>query len=152
MRQMRNQRGQSTAEYAIVLGVVLAALVGMQIYVKRGAQARVKLGVDQFTQAGTVALPWIKSISTTDSVTLPSGATDVKLITPTGGETADGQYEPYYAESKYQVARRSPVTEEVNLTAGNEKVTRTIDATNKEETKRLSTGYQKQHKWQGEAD
>ncbi|MBI3319018.1 MAG: hypothetical protein HYZ89_00295 [Candidatus Omnitrophica bacterium] len=140
---MRNQRGQTTAEYAIVLGVVLAALVGMQIYVKRGAQARVKLGVDELVKAGTVNLTWLPA-------TLPSGPDDVQLITPTGGPTADGQYEPYYAESKYRVSRTSPVVEDVNL-AGTT-VTRTIDSTEKEETKRASTGYQEQHKWQGEAD
>lgn len=33
--------GQSTAEYAILIGVVVAAAVGMQTYVKRGVQARV---------------------------------------------------------------------------------------------------------------
>lgn len=33
--------GQSTAEYAILIGVVVAAAVGMQTYIKRGVQARV---------------------------------------------------------------------------------------------------------------
>ena len=145
---MWNRRGQTTAEYAIVLGVVLAALVGMQIYVKRGAQARVKLGVDQFTKAGTTALPWIKSMGPTDNVTLPSGATDVKLITP-AGPTDDGQYEPYYAESKYDVARRSKTTEDVDLAGST--VTRTT-AVGDEETKRLATGYQKQREWKNQAD
>ena len=150
---MWNRRGQTTAEYAIVLGVVLAALVGMQIYVKRGAQARVKLGVDQFTKAGTdgSATPWIKVVPsvTGDTVTLPSGPTDVQLITPTKGPTADGQYEPYYAESKYDVARRSKTTEDVDLAGST--VTRTT-AVGDEETKRLATGYQKQREWKNQAD
>jgi len=38
--------GQSTAEYAIVIGLVIAAAVAMQVYVKRGIQAKVKGAVD----------------------------------------------------------------------------------------------------------
>ncbi|MFA5092496.1 MAG: hypothetical protein WC543_00930 [Candidatus Omnitrophota bacterium] len=34
--------GQSTAEYAIVIGLVIAAVVAMQIYVKRGLQAKMR--------------------------------------------------------------------------------------------------------------
>ena len=34
--------GQSTAEYAIVIGLVIAAVVGMQVYVKRGMQGKFK--------------------------------------------------------------------------------------------------------------
>ena len=33
-------RGQSTAEYAIVIGLVIAAVVAMQVYVKRGIQGK----------------------------------------------------------------------------------------------------------------
>ena len=40
LRLMR--KGQSTAEYAIVIGLVLAAVVGMQVYVKRGMQGKFK--------------------------------------------------------------------------------------------------------------
>lgn len=45
-RWLRNQKGQSTAEYAIVIGLVIAATVAMQAYVKRGLQGRVKEAVD----------------------------------------------------------------------------------------------------------
>jgi len=44
LRQSR--KGQSTAEYAIVIGLVIAAAVAMQVYVKRGIQAKVKGAVD----------------------------------------------------------------------------------------------------------
>jgi hypothetical protein len=40
------RRGQSTAEYAVVIGLVIAAVVAMQVYVKRGVQAKVKDAVD----------------------------------------------------------------------------------------------------------
>ncbi len=40
LRMMR--KGQSTAEYAIVIGLVIAAVVAMQVYVKRGLQGKIK--------------------------------------------------------------------------------------------------------------
>ena len=36
------RKGQSMAEYAIVLTVVITAIVAMQVYVKRGLQGKVK--------------------------------------------------------------------------------------------------------------
>jgi len=44
LRQLK--KGQSTAEYAIVIGLVIAAAVGMQLYVKRGIQGKIKDAVD----------------------------------------------------------------------------------------------------------
>jgi len=43
---LRRIRGQSTAEYAIVIGLVIAAAVGMQVYVKRSLQGKIKDAVD----------------------------------------------------------------------------------------------------------
>ena len=40
------RKGQSTAEYAIVIGLVIAAALAMQTYVKRGLQGHVKDAVD----------------------------------------------------------------------------------------------------------
>lgn len=131
----KRQRGQSTAEYAVVLGVVLAALVAMQIYVKRGVNARVKIGVDEFTNAGTTNLPWLPGADLTGDVTL---------------SRTRGQYEPYYAESSFNVLRKASTIEEVDLQG--KQVKRDILDTEKEETKRKADGYQLQRKWQDQAD
>jgi len=40
------QRGQSTLEYAVVIAVVLAALLAIQIYVKRGVQGKLRSSTD----------------------------------------------------------------------------------------------------------
>ena len=48
------KKGQSTAEYAIVIGLVIAAIVAMQIYVKRGLQGKVKDAVDYKDSSDTV--------------------------------------------------------------------------------------------------
>ncbi|MBI2495993.1 MAG: hypothetical protein HYW10_05460, partial [Candidatus Omnitrophica bacterium] len=63
-----DQRGQNIAEYAILFAVVIAAFAAMQVYAKRGLQARIKSGTDALT-----------SITTT--IQAPTGATG------TGGGT-----------------------------------------------------------------
>jgi len=52
LKLMRNV--QSTAEYAIVIGLVIAAAVAMQVYVKRSLQAKVKDAVDYNDPAATM--------------------------------------------------------------------------------------------------
>ena len=52
----RNRRGQSVSEYAIVFAVVAAAVVGMQLYLKRGLQAKEKDISDYYTTATGDAL------------------------------------------------------------------------------------------------
>jgi hypothetical protein len=47
-----NKKAQSTAEYVIVLGLIVAAVVAMQTYVKRGLQGRIKDSVDYVDQGG----------------------------------------------------------------------------------------------------
>lgn len=41
------RKGQTTLEYAIVLVIIIAALLSMQIYFRRGLQGRWKDSVDQ---------------------------------------------------------------------------------------------------------
>ena len=51
LRKMRRTaRGQSTAEYAIVIALVLGAAIAMQTYVRRTIQDRVADGADQLPQ------------------------------------------------------------------------------------------------------
>jgi hypothetical protein len=75
--RLRN-RGQNTAEYAILIGLVIAAVVAMQTYVKRALQGR--------SQA---AIHWMANhTSAIDS------------------QTANLQYEPYYQESDFTVRQQ----------------------------------------------
>jgi Flp pilus assembly pilin Flp len=57
-RLFRNRKAQSTAEYAVLIALVVAAVVGMQTYVKRGVQARVKDASDDFTANISSATTW----------------------------------------------------------------------------------------------
>ena len=49
--KLNSRRGQNTAEYAILIGVIVAAAIAMQIYIRRGMQARIKDAVD-FARTG----------------------------------------------------------------------------------------------------
>ncbi|TAN61411.1 hypothetical protein EPN16_03255 [bacterium] len=107
----RKSRAQSTAEYAIILAVVVGAAIAMQTYVKRGIQARQKAGTDAFT-----------GINATFAAVAASG-TDATFA-------ALDQYEPYYLESSYE--RFQENVEQEHMGGGNvvkEKVA-DISATN----------------------
>lgn len=45
--RMFNKKAQTTAEYAVLLGLVIAAVVAMQVYVKRGFQGKIKEETDK---------------------------------------------------------------------------------------------------------
>ena len=47
IRLLRKNKGQSTLEYAILVVVVIMALIGIQAYLKRGIQGRMKDASDQ---------------------------------------------------------------------------------------------------------
>ena len=47
MRKLLKTRGQSTLEYAVLIVVIIAALIAMQVYLKRGLQGRVRQSSDQ---------------------------------------------------------------------------------------------------------
>lgn len=47
IRLLKKNRGQSTLEYAILIVVVIMALIGIQAYLKRGIQGRMRDSSDQ---------------------------------------------------------------------------------------------------------
>lgn len=75
----KNKRAQNTAEYALLIALVVAGIIAMQTYAQRALQARVR-----------------------DASTYLTG-------TQTAGNVigTTGQYEPYYMASQYNVARDS---------------------------------------------
>ncbi|OGX40610.1 MAG: hypothetical protein A2984_02720 [Omnitrophica WOR_2 bacterium RIFCSPLOWO2_01_FULL_41_12] len=82
------KRAQTTAEYAILIALVVGAVVAMQVYLRRGLQGRVKDVVDDIDLGGNVEEPGkVNSIFTAQ------------------------QYEPYYVESTAQTAQNEQETE-----------------------------------------
>jgi Flp pilus assembly pilin Flp len=56
--RLRNRKAQSTAEYAVLIGLVVAVVITMQTYVKRGWQARVKAESDTMFNVATNGALW----------------------------------------------------------------------------------------------
>ncbi len=60
---MLNKKGQNTAEYAILIGLIIAAAVGIQTYVKQSIQGKIEDGLNHTGSPltlGGVALSWTK--------------------------------------------------------------------------------------------
>ena len=115
----RGRQGQSTAEYAILIAVVIAAVVGMQVYVKRGLQGKEKDVADHLTSTGSGTL----------------------------AGTALKQYEPYYAESDFNVEQNEQ-TRTMFQVGG--KVDRNViaDRTNRTGSSTQGVGLTKDDAWQ----
>ncbi len=75
---LKNKRAQQTAEYALLISLVVAAVVAMQTYAQRALQGRIRQGA-------------IYMKNQTDT---KFGAADTKL-----------QYAPYYLTSQYEVTK-----------------------------------------------
>jgi len=84
------KKAQTTAEFAILIALVVGAVVAMQVYIKRGLQGRIKDVVDHTSAGGEV------------------GGSQFSF---TGN-----QYEPYYASSN--VATNQETGETKNLQSG----------------------------------
>ena len=85
LRKLRRiSKGQSTAEYAILLALVVGAVISMQVYVQRAIKGRIR---------DAVAVYMLNNASGTGNL----------------GNTA--QYEPYYLETDFYVTRDSADTQ-----------------------------------------
>ena len=89
-RWLNSKKGQNTAEYAILIGVIVAAAIAMQIYVRRGMQAKVKEAVDFTATADTM-----------------SG------VAETANLFSQKQYEPYYLATNYTTTQTGSVSEQM---------------------------------------
>ena len=89
-KHLKNKKAQSTAEYAVLLGLVIGAVVTMQVYVKRSLQAKVK--------------------DASDLLTLQTGDVSGKTLATTS------QYEPYYlSREQRQTLDRDKTEKTVNV-------------------------------------
>ena len=83
---LKNRKAQNTAEYALLIALVVAGIIAMQTYAQRALQARVR-----------------------DASHYMSTSADVNTIGSTG------QYEPYYLESQYKVSRDTSETQRLGV-------------------------------------
>jgi len=79
-----NKRAQSTLEYAVVIAVIVAGLVAMQVYLKRGMQGRLRQASDdigeQFSPGNTTGTTTTAS-NVTSEETVTGGANPVTTTT-----------------------------------------------------------------------
>ena len=96
-------RGQSTLEYVILIGFIVAALIAMGVYMKRGVQGRLKESTDQVGEqysAGNTTSEYTTKVELeqTENMTAGGGTTTVintNKQTKTGSETV-ADYEVGY--------------------------------------------------------
>lgn len=93
-RWLNSRKGQNTAEYAILIGVIVAAAIAMQIYIRRGMQARIKDAVDFTKTADDDAGGYLF------------------------GNNAMSQYEPYYLQSNYETMQAGNTYEQQEIGGG----------------------------------
>jgi Flp pilus assembly pilin Flp len=84
---MPGKRGQTIFEYAVLIGVTVAALIAMQTYMKRAMQGRLRQSAEQLSEGGfyspkaTTSLSVIRtsSLETSEAIdkTTTSDATSV---------------------------------------------------------------------------
>jgi hypothetical protein len=111
-RLIQNKKAQQTAEYAILIALVVGAVIAMQTYAQRTIQARIR-GAAKYMASGA-----------------GSGGAGTNIL------GTDLQYEPYYLDQQYTVTRDEAtdqtITPSQNLSSVGSSSTR----------KRASGGYQ----------
>lgn len=89
---LKNKKAQNTAEYALLISLVVAAVVAMQTYVTRALQGRMR------------------------------DATAGYLVDQTGELGRTQQYEPYYTHTDYNVSRFESETQRLGVNQVQERV------------------------------
>jgi len=104
---IRNRRGQSTLEYVILIGFVVAALIAMGVYMKRGFQGRLRESTDQIGQqyspGETLSNYTTNTVIQSTETTAGGGATTTtyqqNLQQRTGGESISNFEDEYWGPS-----------------------------------------------------
>lgn len=93
----RKNRAQNLTEYAIILGLISAALIGMQVYIKRSVQGRLRdlanqISPEQYERGNTTAnYTTTRSSGTTESQQRATFNRSVSEVTMrSGSETTVG--------------------------------------------------------------
>ncbi len=113
---IRGTHGQSTAEYAIVIALVLGALVGMQTYLRRSLNARIANATD-------TRLPGAGMDATLVGQNAGSNANFPAMFDKFAGGSGGGtpsrtQFEPYYAASNSKTISTAESVYDVDGVAG----------------------------------
>ncbi len=95
--KIKNRKGQSVLEAAIVISCIAAALIAMQIYLKRGAEGRLRALADdlgsQYDPKGTVNITeTLSNYSSTTTTTVDDATADATTQTSTSSSSSTEGY------------------------------------------------------------
>lgn len=88
MADLAKNKAQSTAEYVIVLGLIVGVVLAMQTYIKRGFQARIKQATN-----------YVEGSTHITGSGVNSDGIPYNFERPEGVDFVGEQYEPYYTQS-----------------------------------------------------
>jgi len=101
-RRLSKKRAQSTLEYAVLIGVIVAGLIAMQVYLKRGFQGKLKEGADsmgeQFSPGYTTSKYATQSL-TNSTETLQNEVTTTEIHAQTSNRVGNEQVSTFNQES-----------------------------------------------------
>jgi len=96
LRRLRKKSGQSTLEYAIVIAVIVAGLLAMQIYIRRGFQGRLREDADQmgrqFDPGGGMNYTIESKSKSRETVMNGTTRSELLQLTGPGGIGGTGEY------------------------------------------------------------
>jgi len=86
LKRRVNSPGQSITEYIVLIGLVSMAIIGMQVYMKRGIQAAIKLSADELGSQ-TIPINAIRDIWSVSHTDQSDGGTVNTQVTSEGIQT-----------------------------------------------------------------
>ncbi len=91
MAMYLNKKGQSTLEYGIIVAVVVAGLLAMQMYIKRGVQGKLRGAADDIGEQFSPEHTTGKRVTTTSSESKDelTGGDQPTSISDTTGRTEE---------------------------------------------------------------
>ena len=109
---MWNRRGQSTVEYAVIIAVVIAALLAIQLYMKRGLMGKLRESTDQigeqfnpYHHAGTVNRT-VNAART--EATVADGTITTTFTNDRQGQTGDETLTELFANEGHRIFDPNP--------------------------------------------
>ena len=99
-----NKKGQNTLEYAVVIAVIVAALLAMQNYIKRGIQGKMKASTDdigeqfspQYTASNSIITLNANSNETINGGAAPTTSTNTNQIQTRNSNENIGELQTEY--------------------------------------------------------
>jgi uncharacterized protein (UPF0333 family) len=108
------RRGQSTLEYAVVIAVVLAALLAIQVYVKRGVQGKLRSSAD------SIGDQYSAGKTTSTYTTAQTGK--MKTQEQYGKEAKGISYSSVITAAQVKRSAEGDAAEKINTTLNSEKL------------------------------